>query len=957
MQGERVRETDTGREKTGDGINHYNDLLYDDVVLLSRDPAAARKALGIDITSTGTDQTAEINAALAAIAGTMGTVKLRGAFTITAPLIMYSKSALDASDAVVTLGAGRNCNMLRNASSVAPVRSVTDMVATNGSASVISASAAFTSADVGRSLVIADAGGDGYGPLVGIILSVTNATTVVLDEKATNTVSGKSGKLYNRDSYITVRGGWWDRAANMGTLTDRHSLLFRHIDHLDVDIDNYTSTDGKYGVAPGDVRWFHCAVRDSNTSSCPLQINGPARNGHIEYVGGITHDNMLAFTAADYPAYQDVAGDIVGMTIGNLKADIATGILRILAGHGRFVGDFKVMGQIRGRSTIHAVELYDDDGYPNTSGGTYGSFDFGTIDVTCTTPESSDLSVACSTSVESVTARVIHGPEKTNLVPIVVTGDHPVTIKSLNLVDCTFRNALQSYGIVVGNAAATISKLNIVRPVFESKGSLLNLSLGTVEDAVLDGGKWSITTVSQAAVILAGAVVGSLRLMDCYGTYSSATGATYGIVQNTATSTAKISIIRGRHANASEPGGGSTTMLRNLSPSIFNGTLVLDQCALVGVARVSTLIGAPTIVLAQPLLDSVTVGAFHITTGPMVVTGEMRTAGSFPLLQRAGSEAVRVNSRTLALDTALLTPGAGDMVTNTNAALPHGAGVVVYDGTKWVNLYSGQKPADVQVFTANGTWTKPAGAVSVNVRVIGPGGGGAAGARGPSGTALAGGGAGGSGGMSQSVFAAADLPATVSIGVGTGGAGAAGQTNDGTAGANGTQGSGGTQFGSYLLAGRGSGGTGGGLAAGGNGGASGSGMWAGGTGGSGSAAGAAGGSGGFAAGPGAGGAGGGITAAGVANAGGTGGASNPSPAAAGTAGNGANGGPGSSSAVKAQGTGGGGGAASVTGNGYNGGAAGNYGAGGAGGGAALNGNTSGAGTNGGDGICVVTTYF
>lgn len=32
LQGERVRETDTGREKTGNGGSHYNDLPYDDEI-------------------------------------------------------------------------------------------------------------------------------------------------------------------------------------------------------------------------------------------------------------------------------------------------------------------------------------------------------------------------------------------------------------------------------------------------------------------------------------------------------------------------------------------------------------------------------------------------------------------------------------------------------------------------------------------------------------------------------------------------------------------------------------------------------------------------------------------------------------------------------------------------------------------------------------------------------------
>ena len=115
---------------------------------------------------------------------------------------------------------------------------------------------------------------------------------------------------------------------------------------------------------------------------------------------------------------------------------------------------------------------------------------------------------------------------------------------------------------------------------------------------------------------------------------------------------------------------------------------------------------------------------------------------------------------------------------------------------------------DVQAYSADGTWTKPAGAQFVEVIAIGGGGGGGSGRLGAPASTRGGGAGGGGAGITRWMVPAAALGATVAVTVGQGGVGGAPQL---TSGVNGNAGSPGTAstFGAHVYASGGFGGAGG----------------------------------------------------------------------------------------------------------------------------------------------------
>lgn len=354
-----VRDTVGATLKPGPGIVLTVDDAANTISIAGASGAAALPA------PTGGDDTAMINQFLADYAGSHIIGLFGSTYTITNPLVMRSGTWLDMTSCVVNY-TGIGTNLVNNYAVSISNRNLADANTTVGSATITSATAAFTSADIGRSIVVPVAGGAPAtgqttpGPLVGTILTVVDASTVTIDHTATRAVVAGPAYIYTRDHDIKLTGGTWNRNNSIGAGTNMHSILFRHVDVLDISGLTVTTLGGKYAINVGDVTRVTAGNIHFRTDSDGFHVQGPASTIIVRDISGVTGDDSVAVTARDYATYNDTQGNVSGVIIDGVRTVLDDSAnVKIIGGTGCKLRDI-IVRNIQSTGTVRGVAVIDD---------------------------------------------------------------------------------------------------------------------------------------------------------------------------------------------------------------------------------------------------------------------------------------------------------------------------------------------------------------------------------------------------------------------------------------------------------------------------------------------------------------------------------------------------------------------------------------------------------------------
>jgi hypothetical protein len=244
------------------------------------------------------------NAALQAALNGAGNITVTGNCLLSSHMTILSGTVLSSYGATYTYAPTSADYILENyAATESAQRTFTDGVLSALSTTITSASASFTSADVGNSIACTH----GNGPSTDLhtsIVSITNSTTAVLTDFANRSVNPATCSIYVRDHDIAILGGTFIMKGSLTPAQSQDAIRIRTANRVrlqDVTTDE-TSGAGFWQTFLNDIDNFtvESQVVSSITSfQDGLHIGGPAHYGVINGVSCLTGDDCVAIDDGD----------------------------------------------------------------------------------------------------------------------------------------------------------------------------------------------------------------------------------------------------------------------------------------------------------------------------------------------------------------------------------------------------------------------------------------------------------------------------------------------------------------------------------------------------------------------------------------------------------------------------------------------------------------------------------
>jgi hypothetical protein len=614
--------------------------------------------------------TAQVNTWLAS-PSPLGVKRLFGQVTINAPLVVHSDTLLDATGATITLAAGAGTNVLQNAA-VTAQRTISAAAMSAASTTIIAAGAAFTSADVGRSVNVAGAGHGGK-VLTTRVVSVQSSTQATLAKAATTAAASTTATVYTRDKNITIVGGTWDKANNTGVeVLDLHNFRLRRVDGIRMFDGTWKSTNGKFSISLADVTDVVVERSTFNCSSDGVHVMGPARGVHIEKVFGSTGDDSVAIGTTDYPTYDDTIGDIHDVTVSGVYSTTLKMLVKFFGGDGGVLRSAlceKVYGTAGAWAAVGCVNV-------DPAGGSAALTHF---------------------DVDDLTFRDIH-PTLTAAIPFVsLTASAAGTITLDNVSPPP-------------NTPASSHLIGCAHPVGTQYPG------PTIERLVLRNCELTTASTVARSILLIGdgngaAVINNLELQNCSLVVSNAGGASAALVTAQANAVIGDLVVTGGRVRGNGGQWGTGININNSSASVGSARFVgtqFDGCRSViemssgttlsaeisgfrarQSARLGNISGTLDVTLTGGVADT-TSPWFHASGGTITVRGGgTRRVGTQEAFSRSGTEVLRAINHEVMCDVSLLARNLGDRAYNLRVERSCGLGLVTSDGTSWKNVYTG----------------------------------------------------------------------------------------------------------------------------------------------------------------------------------------------------------------------------------------------------------------------------